>query len=113
MSGEPVATPPAPWELCYTDEGVKYFYNTETSDSVWEIPADMPHGGAGMEPSAVVDTTLPGGPPSAWELFADDQGYPFYFNAQTVESKWAQPEDWTPLRTQDCYCCLLLFPVAC
>ena len=109
-SDDPQSPPPAPWELCFTEDGLKYFYNTETSESVWELPAAPPHGGAGQAPSALPHSAPSFSPAVArdpvWELFTDDSGHPFYFNSSTGESKWAQPDDWTPLCTLSLLCML-------
>jgi hypothetical protein len=55
-------------------------------ESVWELPRDV-----AAAVAEGVDALRNGG---SWKLFCDAENHPFYFNATTNQSRWAQPEDW-------------------
>ena len=67
------------WSEHITPEGLRYYYNTQTGTSSWEMPAEMQRGGAGSPPGAQhqqggvpplppLPQTGQGGPPAGGNL---------------------------------------------
>ena len=100
------------WQVGFTSEGFRYYTNALTGESTWERPegfvgdeqpeadavdvsvggaADASHAAAVAAGDAATGSVVDGG---KWVLAADKKGNPFYYDAATGESRWAQPEDW-------------------
>jgi hypothetical protein len=71
-----VATPIKPkkqksvWQECYTDEGERYFFNTETQETSWDPDID---------------------PTPPWIVCYTDSGDKYYYNPDTDGSTWDFP----------------------
>ena len=98
---------PENWNKHWTEEGERYFTNTETGASQWTPPEGATGGsavavaGAGAvdwnkNPSGSVtplrrkrtSTMLP----EDWEKQCDEMGRRYYWNQQTNETQWEAPE---------------------
>eukprot|EP00026_Physarum_polycephalum_P006036 Phypoly_transcript_06076.p1 GENE.Phypoly_transcript_06076~~Phypoly_transcript_06076.p1 ORF type:complete len:550 (+),score=128.65 Phypoly_transcript_06076:177-1826(+) len=58
------------WEECYTDEGERYFFNTETQETSWDPDID---------------------PTPPWMVCHTDSGDKYYYNPDTDASTWDFP----------------------
>eukprot|EP01114_Cavostelium_apophysatum_P008242 TRINITY_DN2059_c0_g3_i1.p1 TRINITY_DN2059_c0_g3~~TRINITY_DN2059_c0_g3_i1.p1 ORF type:complete len:703 (+),score=132.40 TRINITY_DN2059_c0_g3_i1:1461-3569(+) len=74
------------WKSCTTKDGKKYFFNTLTRETTWEIPTfKNPHQ---LDRSKSLDANLF----EEWKAYQDDNnGKVYYYNAKTKESRWELP----------------------
>ena len=93
----PKGDPPSAWEERLDEgSGVKYYFNTEMNESVWERPAEMdwqqqqkffPDGGIETPPLPEEEGTPE--QHNSWdERYDEGSGVNYYFNTETQESVW-------------------------
>ena len=92
----------AEWEEWENDDGLKYWFNTATQESVWERPSlaakirVMAAMGAFSQLAAQEQDASAGDQAtptvaSEWEAAVDDDGNQYWYNATTGESSWFDP----------------------
>lgn len=88
------------WNEYSTPDGRKYYVNSVTGQSVWEMPPEVAEKKKKEEAESAAAKTLAGmgrGAESGsegsveWEEFSTSEGKPYYVNRKTRESVWALP----------------------
>ena len=68
---------PTPWSQQTADDGKNFFYNSESGESVWQLPESVM--------------------PESWSCQTTEDGKAFFYNAGTGESVWEYPDAPAPL----------------
>ncbi|XP_007244272.3 WW domain-binding protein 4 [Astyanax mexicanus] len=77
------------WLQGTTDDGLEYFYNTQTGESQWEKPEGFQGESVSSDPILTISS-------SAWMEAVSPDGYTYYYNTETGESSWEKPADYSP-----------------
>lgn len=97
------------WQEALSEDGYVYYWNSETGESRWELPASddspveihQPH--ESNEETLSAQNTKTSEKPeksedfqdqkgsSLWQQLSSPEGYPYYWNTQTGEVSWEMP----------------------
>lgn len=77
------------WVKGTTDDGLEYFYNTQTGESQWDKPEEFQGESVSSDPIVAISS-------SAWMEAVSPDGYTYYYNTETGESSWEKPGDYSP-----------------
>ncbi|GMH55048.1 hypothetical protein TrLO_g10028 [Triparma laevis f. longispina] len=109
----PSGSPQHSWEERDDGSGNIYFFNTETEESVWERPSEMDASPFFDENIASTPTMEGGGKvkkmkrvklphkDKKWDTRDDGSGNIYYFNFESEESQWDEPEDFEEDQNDD------------
>jgi hypothetical protein len=83
---EEVSIPlPYGWHETWTEDGYKYYYNSVTNETTWEIPT---------EPAATSEENTNQTPlPDGWEQYHTEDGAVYYYNHNTGVTAWEIPSN--------------------
>ena len=81
---------PSGWEAYFDKDGYPYYYNAQTSETVWEFPVSE---NTVTESTAIPSTkTDISSVPEGWEIYFTDDGVPYFYCRATNQSYWELPE---------------------
>lgn len=101
----PAGSEPIPWETYTDDAGTPYYYNTETKETTWHMPAVLKIMRAKASREGTEEQTqhkrsqskapkVPKKPQKQWEEFTDDEtGQKYYVNSAMNKTTWTKPAD--------------------
>jgi hypothetical protein len=90
---DPFANNPESWIVRHDTNGLKYYENTISGETSWEMPScsslARPLDPQSVEPPP--STIDPADLAAAWQMYFTETGIPYYFNTRSGESQWTIP----------------------
>jgi len=86
-----------PWKELTTPEGKKYYFNTATQKTAWELPTEVASKQDGKLKSEAEQAKPPesgsGDARSDWEELKTSDGKVYYYNSKSKATTWTKPRE--------------------